>query len=75
MPILPEKEEAARAEPLRALATRAAALLTGQAPVTVRLVILLVFAVLGSSMAPIPWNQIALLSIVGIALETVARRR
>lgn len=76
MPILPEKDEPpTRAEQLQSAIGRVGTVITGPAPVTVRLVVLLVFAIVGSSMAPVPWNQIAVLSIVGLALEIAARKR
>jgi hypothetical protein len=42
--------------------------------VSVRLLLLFTAAALGSSMAPIPWAQIALVALLGIAID-VARRR
>lgn len=73
MPILPERpEEPDRLDAARAVLSRAQRVVAGAAPF--RLFILLSVAVVASSMAPVPWGQLALLSLLGIALD-VARRR
>jgi hypothetical protein len=45
------------------------------ATVTFRVAVFLVIAVVGSSMAPAPWSQMALLSIVGLTVELVRSKR
>lgn len=74
MPTLPAEAEPATSVSSRVAeaARRTSAAIGGG--VSVRLLLLFTAAALGSSMAPIPWAQIALVALLGIAID-VARRR
>jgi hypothetical protein len=74
MPTLPvEQERPQWSDRVGEAARRTRAAIGADTRITVRLLILFIAAALGSSMAPIPWAQIALVALIGIALD-VARR-
>lgn len=77
MPILPDPEadEPSRYDEARAVLGRVGKVITGSAPVTARLVLFLVVTIIGASAAPPPWEQLALLGLLGVTLEVIARRR
>lgn len=78
MPILPdieEPEDHGLEARTRAVLDRASRAVTGTAPVTARLVIFLLVAAGAASMAPSPWAQVAVLAMIGVTIEAVARRR
>ena len=77
MPTLPEAPEPP-AHPIQRLADGARRLGTAvgvDARVHTRALIFLCLAALGASMAPFPWAQVALISILGLALDWARTKR
>jgi hypothetical protein len=76
MPTLPLIEEPpTRTERVVGAAKRIGAAVGADHRVTVRVMVFLALAVLGSSQAPFPWAQIALLAVLGIGLDIARTRR
>ena len=77
MPTLPEAPERAptRAELMGSAVRRASAAIGADSRVTLRLMVFMVVCALGSSMAPPPWAQLALVALLGIAIDIARMRR
>lgn len=75
MPSLPPEPDAppTRGEQVAESIRHAARAVIGQ-HVAVRLIVFLALAVVGASFAPPPWSQIALLGLLGIAVEVAKLR-
>lgn len=76
MPTLPYPPEppAGPAEKIGDAMRRVGAAVGVDARVNVRVLVFLAMAALGASMAPAPWAQIALVSLIGLALDWARKR-
>jgi hypothetical protein len=76
MPTMPEAKEPppSRADRVAEAARRVGSVVGTDARVTARVMVFLAIAALGASMAPVPWSQIAVLALIGLALDWARRR-
>lgn len=77
MPTLPVPPEppAGRVERTTLAMRRVAAAAGADARVTTRALIFMVVIALGASMAPAPWAQLAIIALVGLALDWARTKR
>jgi hypothetical protein len=59
---------------MRERLARTRSAITGDTRITLRLLIFAIAVVVGSSMAPVPWAQIALVGLLGLVIDTVLWR-